>query len=84
MQLLVDASGNARCVYSELIDLKQLGSLEIERGSHVEPCLEGQWHADLSPVGGPNLGPFENRSDALTAEVSWLETHWLLGGSAVS
>ena len=33
--------------------------------------------ADLSPVGGPLLGPFERRSDAVQAEVYWLETNWL-------
>ncbi|WP_207395329.1 hypothetical protein [Bremerella alba] len=54
-----------------------LGKLSISRGSHVEPNEEGQWFADLSPVGGPQLGPFGSRSNALTAEIRWLEEHWL-------
>ena len=32
----------------------------------------------MSPVGGPALGPFLRRSDALEAEVALLEANWLL------
>ena len=38
------------------------------RASHVEPDADGRWWADLSPVAGPRLGPFEVRSAALDAE----------------
>ncbi len=55
-----------------------LGPLVITRGSHVEPTSDGQWQADLSPVNGPYLGPFANRSDALTGERTWLEANWLV------
>ena len=41
------------------------------------PTRDGRWHADLRPVGGPVLGPFDRRSEALAAEVAWLEEHWL-------
>jgi hypothetical protein len=78
MQLVIRPCGKIECVYSEELDLHQLGSLSIARGSHVEPDATGQWTADLSPVGGPMLGPFSNRSDALAAERQWLETHWLV------
>ena len=77
MQLIVDPGGTARCVYAETIDLAQLGQVTISRGSHVEPDAQGNWHADLNPVGGPRLGPFSCRSQALAAEVAWLEKHWL-------
>ena len=77
MQLIVEPGGNVRCVYDETIPLTALGRLTIKRGSHVEPNSNGQWLADLSPVAGPVLGPFENRSEALTAERRWLEEHWL-------
>ncbi len=77
MQLMIDPSGQVRCLSSETIDLASLGSLSISRGSHVEPDEEGQWLADLSPVSGPCLGPFMKRSEALAAEQSWLEEHWL-------
>jgi hypothetical protein len=77
MHLVVTPQGEARCIYSEEIDLRTLGSLTIRRASHVEPSADGRWLADLSPVGGPVLGPFDLRTGALSAEVSWLEQHWL-------
>ena len=77
MQLLVQTDGEVRCLYDECIALSTLGLLSISRGSRVEPDHEGRWLLDLSPVGGPNLGPFNQRSEALQAERLWLETHWL-------
>ena len=77
MELLIERDGGVRCVYAEDIDLSQLGRLSIQRGSHVEPTADGQWTADLSPVDGPRLGPFSSRTDALAAEVSWLQENWL-------
>ena len=78
MQLVIDACGTVRCVYSETMDLSQLGRLKISRGSHVEPDAIGDWYADLHPVNGPKLGPFSKRSEALAAETQWLCDHWLL------
>ena len=80
MNLIVEKDGQIRGVYGEAIDLAALGSRAITRASHVEPDSEGRWHADLSPVGGPILGPFEKRSEALDAEVAWLEANWLASG----
>src|SRR5262245_25461650 len=77
MQLVFDPRGAVRCVYDEAIDLAALGKVNISRGSHVEPDAGGRWLADLSPVGGPVLGPFALRSEALTAERAWLEANWL-------
>lgn len=78
MQMLIAPDGSLRCLYEEAIDLAALGSLQIQRGSHVEPDDAGQWWADMSPVSGPRLGPFSRRSQALDAERDWLETNWLL------
>ena len=77
MQLMIRPGGKVHCLYGEELDLHELGSLAIARGSHVEPDATGQWTADLSPVNGPRLGPFSSRRDALAAERQWLETHWL-------
>jgi hypothetical protein len=77
MHLVVEPGGQVRCLYGEALDLASLGLLSIRRASHVEPDGEGAWWADLSPLGGPRLGPFTHRSLALTAEESWLECHWL-------
>jgi hypothetical protein len=77
MQIVVTPAGAVRCLYDETIDLAALGRLEITRASHVEPDANGQWTADLTPVGGPVLGPFDHRSEALEAERAWLEANWL-------
>ncbi len=77
MQLIIEASGKVRAIYSEAIPLATLGSPSITRASHVEPNPDGCWSADLSPVGGPILGPYPSRSVALDGEVAWLEAHWL-------
>jgi len=80
MQLVITPTGRVRSLYGEELDLHQLGRLAIRRGSHVEPTETGQWTADLSPVGGPVLGPFPSRSAALAAEQRWLEEQWLVRG----
>jgi len=82
MQLIISPDGSIRCIYAETIDLAKLGRLTISRGSHVEPDEKGRWFADLAPVGGPQLGPFRNRSDALIAEAAWLDAYWLLPESS--
>ena len=77
LELIIGPEGRVRCLYDESIDLMALGRLTITRGSHVEPTADGGWTADLSPVGGPELGPFAARSQALAAEREWLLAHWL-------
>ena len=78
MELVVTAGGTIRAIYAEEIDLCILGHPVVVRASHVEPDEAGRWVADLTPVNGPILGPFDRRSDALAAEQRWLETNWLL------
>jgi hypothetical protein len=78
MFLVVDSAGQAHCLYTEALDLSQLGSLTIRRASHVEPDSRGRWWADLAPVGGPKLGPFRQRSQGLSIEQKWLEGHRFL------
>ncbi len=77
MILHVAQDGTTRCLYGEAIDLAALGQLEIRRVSHVEPDVSGRWRADLSPVGGPGLGPFDARSQAVAAEAAWIEEYVL-------
>ena len=78
MKLLIRPDGTVRAIYTEAIDLAALGRPTIARASHVEPGPDGRWTADLTPVGGPVLGPFGRRIQALEAEHDWLERHWLL------
>lgn len=75
MILLVSAAGNTRLIHTDDLDLRRLGNPHIRRASHVEPTSSGSWRADLSPVGGPVLGAFPSRRDALAAEHAWLEEH---------
>jgi hypothetical protein len=77
MQIIITPDGAARCIYTEEINLAAIGSPTISRASHVEPDQHGRWLADMSPVGGGVLGPYELRSEALMAEQAWLEAHWL-------
>lgn len=78
MNLVVARDGTIRAVYAEDIDLGVLGQPVITRASHVEPDEKGRWITDMSPVRGPVLGPFHQRSNALKAEQRWLESNWLL------
>jgi hypothetical protein len=84
MLLRIEPTGYVCCLYGEAVDLSALGPVTIRRVSQVEPDAEGRWHADLSPVGGPRLGPFPLRSQALAAEVRWLEEHLLSGPSSIA
>jgi len=64
-------------VYDERLDLRALGLVSINRASMVEPDCQGRWWAEMVPhvTGHPSerLGPFERRSQALAAELAWLE-----------
>ncbi len=77
MQLLIEATGDIRCIYSDALDLHLLGRPIIKRASSVEPDGAGSWYADLGSVQGPVLGPFNRRAEALQAERLWLMKHWL-------
>lgn len=81
MQLVVNPTGQVRCLYSETLDLTTLGKVHVRRASHVEPDADGRWLADLEPVGGPRLGPYSLRSLALDAERAWLEQYRLTASS---
>ena len=82
MQIIISPAGEVRCVYAEAIDLHTVGAVQIRRASHVEPDGDGRWRADLSPVDGPTLGPFDRRSTALEAEAEWLTREWPINADA--
>jgi hypothetical protein len=70
--LFIRSGGGIVCGYAEAIALEMLGELQISRASHVDPSDDGRWSADLSPMLGPILGPFDLRSEAVAAEEQWL------------
>ena len=72
---LVVKNGVITAIYDDaLIPLFDGAEVNTMRASHVEPRGAG-WEADLSPVGGPLLTGFKTRSEALGAEVSYLNEH---------
>ena len=75
--------GNMETIYNDDMNLEEFGKLNIKRASHVEPTDDGQWTADMSPVGGPILGPFSKRSIALEEEVKWLEANYFGAESTI-
>jgi len=75
MTVTID-NGVITFVYDDgLSGLLDLGPHSIVRASFVEPAPTGGWTADMKPSGGPLLGPFHLRAEALTAEREWLRDH---------
>ncbi len=72
MQIIVKPTGVFIGIYSDSFDYDMFGRPQIRRASHVEPTDDGRWTADLSPVSGPKLGPFDKRSEAIDAELEFL------------
>ena len=73
--IVVQENGTMQWIWTdELADLVGEGSAKIERASHVEP-IGGQWFADLGPSGGPVLGGFLIRQDAIDAEIEWIKAN---------
>lgn len=78
MDVVIDPAGVVRFVFDDaLAPLLEQGRATVKRASHVEPATDGQgaccgWSADLSPSGGPVLGPFPTRGQAVAAETEWI------------
>ena len=74
--LSINSSGTITGIYDDrLAGLLENGKVTIRRASHVEPTADGRWQADMGPVGGPVLPSCRLRSEALSAEVEWLQAH---------
>jgi hypothetical protein len=76
--ITIEPDGTIKHVYDdELADMfADDGKTTTRRASHVEPVEsadDGGWCADMAPSGGPILGPFTTRGEALQAEVTWLK-----------
>lgn len=76
-RLVFDTDGTVRCIHSDAAQeiMQAIGKVTIKRASHVEPDSDGRWPADMGPSGGPVLGPFATRTEALSREVEWLEAN---------
>jgi hypothetical protein len=73
--IYIRPDGTIQFIYHDALSAltRQAQHLQIQRVSSVEADAQGQWVADLSPVGGPVSPPFALREDALRWEVAWLE-----------
>lgn len=72
-KMVISPKGEIQFIYDDLHAsfIEKHGGV-VSRASHVEPCTGG-WQADMSPVGGPVLGPYPLRQTALDEEVKWLQ-----------
>ncbi len=77
MKIKVQPDGTITHIYTEKLDLGGIGKVTTKRASCVEPNDDNKWTADLTLSSGPVLGPFKTRSEALAAEVEWLEKNIL-------
>ncbi len=77
MIISIDLNGGIRAIYSDEFNWQALGRPTIQRASQVEPDHLGLWWADLGLSNGPKIGPFAKRTDAIAAEVAWLEKNRL-------
>lgn len=68
MKIIITPQGRARFLYQEQLSLRPG---KIERASHVEPEADGWWVTIVQD--GTRLGPFQKRSEALKAEVDYVE-----------
>ena len=76
MKITVEVDGRIKFIYDDSVAevMQEVGPLEVKRASHVEfDNSNGFWWADMSPVGGPKMGPFIGRNTALAMEREWLE-----------
>jgi len=74
IQIVIN-EGEIRFIHQDdLAEVFQTGKTTTRRASHLAPG-KGGWNADLRPVNGPVLGPFNRRDTALQAEDNWLRQH---------
>lgn len=74
MLIAIQSDGSIQMIYSDSMrEILDEGQGSIRRASHVEPTIDNTWEADLNPIGHDViLGPFNNRQEALAAEVEYL------------
>lgn len=80
MKIKINTNGTLNLVYTEDICVEELGKIDsIKRLFHVEPTQDNKWTAKVN-IGTSEcvvLGPYDKRSEALEAEVAWIEDNVL-------
>jgi hypothetical protein len=86
LKVKVHPDGTITHIYTDELDLSDMGKTTTKRASCVEPTEDNKWTADMGPaiilfgITGPIkrlLGPFPTRKEALATEVEWLEANIL-------
>ena len=81
VEIFINGDGTVQFLYyDELKPLLNIGEAQVTRASHVDPemTVDGlKWFADLAPVKGPKLGPFDTRDIAIEHEIDWLTKNHL-------
>lgn len=74
MILSIENGGVITAIYNDDLEplMAQAKICAIERASHVEPTSDAKWAATMTD--GTVLGPYTLRSEALAAEVAYLES----------
>lgn len=76
VKIAIAPDGSLKSIYDDnLAGLATKLGGTISRASHVEPGPDNLWYADMSPRGGPTLGPFPDRKTAIAAETAWLDRY---------
>lgn len=72
---MIDKEGTTKQIYNDDFVILALKVERIKRASSVELLHERsqQWKADMFLSGGPVLGPYRRRDEAIKAEIDWLE-----------
>lgn len=80
MKIKINTDGTINLLYTEDICVEDIGKVDsIKRLFHVEPTQDNKWTATVN-IGSSEcvtLGPFDKRSEALGAEVVWIEDNIL-------
>ena len=76
VSIFVETNGSVRCVYTEAVDLSEIGKLYIDRASHVEfdnlaQCWVVTW-TEASEMRHSDCAKFLTRTEALQWEEAQL------------
>jgi len=72
MKVHISPDGTLTYLYTEDVDLYHMGEVTVSRLSNIEP-VGLEWEVIMRD--GTNLGRYPKRSQALKAEVEYLEKH---------
>ena len=69
--LRIEPTGDIKCLYSEMLDLADLGTVTVHRASLVEWDERLRAWTVTLPDGTFLGGPFTNRSEAVNFEIAY-------------